>query len=48
MAVAEAWPLARVRAYYAWAIENDAWLAVERETLGYVGQEVEKRLKAKG
>jgi hypothetical protein len=34
-------------AWYAWAVENDAWRESERLSAGYVRQEIEARLKWK-
>lgn len=46
--VAMEMPLAQVFAWNACSIENDPWAGSERASPGYIAQEVERRLKAKG
>jgi hypothetical protein len=39
-------PMKRGWAYYSWAIETDPWMNTRRDGPGYIGQEIQKRIKS--
>lgn len=45
MTVADTWPMPVVWACQAWAIENDPWGSAELAGEGYVGREIQRRMR---